>query len=110
MTAAPRCDDTKPIIEFTETFPAQLVEGRFVASGYLFLECELVRIVHGFGANSLIAGSVVAAHAQPEALRRKDRDDAEILLDVPQLAYLYPGRFAIIDKTEAFPFPAGMKR
>jgi hypothetical protein len=28
---------------------------------------------------------------------------------VPQLAYLYPGRFAVIDATQAFPFPAGMR-
>lgn len=110
LTAAPRCDDAKPIINLTDTFAAQRIDGRFLSSGYLFLECELVQIVDGFGVNSFIAGRVVAAHAQPEAVRRTDRDDAEILLDVPQLAYLYPGRFAIIDKTEAFPFPAGMQR
>lgn len=110
LTAAPRCGDVKPVISLTDTFSARAVEGRFVSSGYLFLECELVQVVDGFGVNSLIAGRVVAAHAQPEALRRTDRDDAEILLDVPQLAYLYPGRFAIIEKTEAFPFPAGMQR
>ncbi len=110
LAAAPRCDDEKPIIKLTDTFPAQQVAGEFVSSGYLFLECELIQIVDGFDANSLIAGRIVAAYAQPEALRRTDRDDAEILLDVPQLAYLYPGRFAIIDETEAFPFPAGMQK
>jgi flavin reductase (DIM6/NTAB) family NADH-FMN oxidoreductase RutF len=110
LTAAPRCDDEKPILNVTDTFPAQRVVGEFMSSGYLFLECELVQIVDGFDVNSLIAGRVVAAYAQPEALRRIDRDDAEILLDVPQLAYLYPGRFAVIDETEAFPFPAGMQR
>ncbi|NIW23396.1 MAG: flavin reductase, partial [Gammaproteobacteria bacterium] len=78
LAAAPRCDDEKPIISLTDTFPAQRVVGEFVSSGYLFLECELVQIVDGFDANSLIAGRVVAAYAQPEALRRNDRDDAEI--------------------------------
>jgi hypothetical protein len=42
-------------------------------------------------------------------LRSSDRDDAEILLQVPQFAYLYPGRFAVIDATQAFPFPAGLR-
>lgn len=110
LAASPRCDDSKPILSLADTFPARRVDGLLLASGYLFLECELMRIVDGFGANSLIAGRVVGAHAHPDALRRADRDDAEILMDVPQLAYLYPGRFAVIDRTEAFPFPDGMQR
>lgn len=110
LTAAPRCEDDKPIMDMLETFPAQHAQGVFEKSGYLFLECELVDIYDGFGDNSLIAGSVVAAYADPKALRRSDRDDAEVLLEVPQLAYLYPGRFAVIKETQAFPFPAGMRR
>jgi len=109
LTAAPRCDNAKPILKVTDTFPALHVKGQLVSSGYLFLECEVTKIVDGFDVNSLVAGSVVAAYADPSALRRTDRDDAEILLDVPQIAYLYPGRFAVISKTEAFPFPAGMR-
>src|SRR6516165_8049073 len=84
LTAAPRCEDTKPIVGALE------------------------RIVEGFGSNALIAGRIVAAHVDPAALRSSDRDDADILLEVPQLAYLYPGRFAVIDATQAFPFPTGM--
>jgi flavin reductase (DIM6/NTAB) family NADH-FMN oxidoreductase RutF len=110
LSAAPRCDDAKPILSLADAFPARQVEGYLLGSGYLFLECELLQVVDGFGVNSLIAGRVVAAHAHPDALRRADRDDAEILLDVPQIAYLYPGRFAVIDRTEAFPFPTGMQR
>lgn len=110
LSAAPRCDDTKPILSLADAFPARQVEGYLLGSGYLFLECQLQQVVDGFGANSLIAGRIVAAHAHPDALRRADRDDAEILLDVPQIAYLYPGRFAVIDRTEAFPFPTGMQR
>jgi len=110
LAASPRCDELKPILDFADTFPARHVEGRLLTSGYLFFECELLRIVDDFGVNSLIAGRIVAAHAHPAALRRADRDDAEILVDVPQLAYLYPGRFAVIDRTEAFPFPSGMQR
>jgi flavin reductase (DIM6/NTAB) family NADH-FMN oxidoreductase RutF len=110
LTAAPRWEDSKPIMDLLETFPAQHAQGVFEKSGYLFFECELLDIYDGFGDNSLIAGSIAAAYADPKALRRSDRDDAEVLLDVPQLAYLYPGRFAIVDETQAFPFPAGMRR
>lgn len=110
LTASPRCDDSKPFLDVADSFPAREVDGRLMGGGYLFLECELDRIVDGFGANSLVAGRIVAAHAHPDALRRADRDDAEILVDVPQIAYLYPGRFAVVDRTEAFPFPAGMRR
>ena len=109
LTAAPRCEDTKPIVGMLDTFPATEVEGVFVRNGYLFLECALERIIEGFGRNALIAGRIVAAHVDRAALRSSDRDDAEILLEVPQLAYLDPGRFAVIDATQAFPFPAGMR-
>jgi len=110
LAASPRCEASKPIVGLLETFPAQRAEGVFVSNANLFLECELERIVDGFGENSLIAGRVVAAYAPPDALRGMDRDDGELLLDVPQLAYLYPGRFAVVDETEGFPFPAGMRR
>jgi flavin reductase (DIM6/NTAB) family NADH-FMN oxidoreductase RutF len=110
LTAAPRCENSKPIMDLVETFPAQQVAGVFAKNAYLFFECELMNIYDGFGDNSLIAGKIVAAYADPKALRRADRDDADVLLSVPQLAYLYPGRFAIVDETQAFPFPAGMRR
>jgi flavin reductase (DIM6/NTAB) family NADH-FMN oxidoreductase RutF len=109
LTATPRCEDTKPIVGVLDTFPAAEAEGVFVRNGHLFLECALERIIEGFGRNALIAGRIVAAYVDPAALRSSDRDDAEILLEVPQLAYLDPGRFAVIDATQAFPFPAGMR-
>lgn len=110
LTASPRCEDAKPILGLLETFPARQIEGLFVANSYLFLECRLMQIVDGFGENALIAGRVVAAHVDREALRSSDRDDADLMLRAPQLAYLYPGRFAVIGETQAFPFPAGMRR
>jgi hypothetical protein len=39
-----------------------------------------------------------------------DGDDAELLYRNPPLAYLHPGRFATLKETQAFPFPAGMKK
>lgn len=110
LTASPRCEDTKPIVGLLDSFPAQKVAGVFIRDSHLFLECELAQFVGGFGENELVAGRVVAAHVHPEALRSSDRDDADVLLDAPQVAYLYPGRFAVIDETQAFPFPAGMRR
>jgi flavin reductase (DIM6/NTAB) family NADH-FMN oxidoreductase RutF len=110
LTASPRCEEAKPIVGLLDTFPASEVEGVFLEAGYLFLECELDRLIDGFGVNSLVTGRVVAAYADDDALRGSDRDDGEVLLDSPQLAYLYPGRFAVIDRTQAFPFPAGMRR
>jgi len=110
LTAAPRCEDTKPIVGLLDTFPARKAAGVFVRGGHLYLECELERLVEGFGRNALIAGRIVAAHVRAQALRSADRDDADLLVGSPQLAYLYPGRFAVIDATQAFPFPEGMKR
>jgi flavin reductase (DIM6/NTAB) family NADH-FMN oxidoreductase RutF len=110
LTASPRCEDAKPIVGLLDTFAAQKVSGPLVRDSNLFLECELIQIIEGFGRNHLIAGRVVAAYAPRDALRGSDRDDADLLLARPQLAYLYPGRFATIAETLAFPFPAGMRR
>lgn len=111
LAAAPRADDdTKPSLGALATFAADEVEGAFVGPGHLFLECELMRIVEGFGDNSLIAGRIVAAHAAAGALRDIDRDDQDLIAESPLLAYLHPGRFATIDRTYSFPFPTGFKR
>lgn len=110
LTASPRSEEAKPIVELLDTFRARTANGVFVRNSYLYLECKLKEIVDGFGVNSLIAGEIIAAYADPAALRSSDRDDADLLVQSPQLAYLYPGRFAIIEHTQAFPFPAGMQR
>ncbi len=111
LTASPRCeDDTKPIVGLLKTFPATKVAGMLVEDAYLFFECELDRVIDGFGANSLITGRIVAAHVHQDALREADRDDGELMLQAPIMGYLYPGRFAVIDHTQQFPFPAGMQR
>lgn len=111
LSASPRCDDgDKPILEALPTFPAAQVEGVLVEGCYLFLECELERIVDGFGANSLIVGCVVAAAAIESALRRDERDENEQIYGDPLLAYLSPGRFAEIRASHAFPFPQGFSK
>jgi len=111
LSASPRCEDnTKPAIKSLPTFPASKVKGSFLKDGYLFLECRLDRIIDDFGRNSLIVGKIVAAQAVTSALREADRDDQDILLESPLLAYISPGRYAKIDRSFSFPFPLGFRR
>ena len=81
-----------------------------VADSMAQLECELDRIVDGFGDGALIVGRVVAAHIDEPALRRNDRDDADLIHDAPLLAYLHPGRHASIDRSFSLPYPVGFSR
>ena len=92
------------------TFPAQQVDGELVSGATLFLECEVDRIIDDFGANSLICGRILAAHANAAAIRHEDQDDQDVIAASPLLVYVAPGRFARIDTTSAFPFPEGMAR
>ena len=111
LSAAPRDDDNfKPFLVALPTFPAKSIDGLFVQDGYVFLECQLNRIIDDFGSNSLIVGEIIAAHVHQEALRASDRDDGQLIFDAPLLAYLEPGRFARIEQTFTFPFPTGFKR
>jgi flavin reductase (DIM6/NTAB) family NADH-FMN oxidoreductase RutF len=111
LAAAPRCDDgAKHALAALPVFPARVVDGVLLHGAYLFLECELERVVDGFGENSLVAGRVVAAHVVAGALRDADHDDAELLAREPLLCYLHPCRFARVADTFAFPFHAGFRR
>ncbi len=111
LAAAPRDDDdTKPVLALLPTRPARTMDGIFVEDGYLFLECALDRIVDDFGENSLIAGRVLAAQVAEDALRHFEREDADVLLAAPLLAFLAPGRYAEIRSAHAFPYPAGFMR
>ncbi len=112
LAASPRCneDGSKPVLTAFETVPAKKVAGVFVADGYIDLECELFKVVDGFGINSLITGKILAARVHRDALRVSDGDDQELIRKAPLFAYLYPGRFASIGDTNAFPMPSGMKR
>jgi flavin reductase (DIM6/NTAB) family NADH-FMN oxidoreductase RutF len=111
LAASPRCGDgSKPVAAALPTFAASQVQGAFLQDGYLFLECELERFVDDIDDNALIIGRIVAASAAEDALRSADRDDEDLLLHAPLLAYLHPGRFAEIASTNVMPFPAGFKR
>jgi len=111
LAASPRCEDgSKPISEALPTFPAQSASGAFLADGYLFLECELDRIIDQLDDNALIIGRIIAARAAADSLRRSDLDDQDLLRDAPLLTYLHPGRCATISDTLMMPFPSGFKR
>ena len=114
LTATPRCNDipqgSKPVLQELPTLPAQVIDCIFLKDSYLWLECEVTQIIDGFGTNSLIAGQVVAVHVHEKALRTSAQEDQELLYEAPLLAYLNPGRFAIIRETYAFPFPANFSK
>ena len=111
LAASPRCEaESKPALSALPVFPASSVAGVLLEGASAFLECELERIVDGFGVNSLIVGKVVAARVAEDAERMDDGDDQALINQAPVLAYLNPGRFAAIDDSLSFPFPAGMKK
>ena len=99
----------KPTLEAVPSVPARTVDGRLVEGCFLYLECELERIVDGFGPNSLIVGRVVAAWAARDALRGPEVDDADLVHRLGLLAYLAPGRFAVVRDSLSFPYPADFR-
>ena len=110
LAASPRQDGHKPVLDYFKTFPARKVDGAMIEEAYLHFECRHFKIIEGFGPNCLITGEIVAAYAEPEFLRSSEIDDQELVHESPLFAYLAPGRFASIDRSNAFPFPANMKK
>lgn len=111
LAASPRDDrGNKPVLQQFDTFDASTVDGKLISDAYLYFECEHFKTIDGFGDNCLITGKIVAAYAEAGFLRASEYDDQELLHDSPLLAYLAPGRFASIDKSNGFPFPADMKK
>jgi len=110
LAASPRLEGHKPVLDCFTTFPAQMIDCVLIKEAYLYFECHHVRTIDGFGVNCLITGEIIAAYAEPDFLRSSDLDDQELVHDSPLLAYLAPGRFATIERSNAFPFPAHMKK
>ena len=110
LGAASRAPDgSKPSLAAIPVFPARTVDGVLVHDASVWLECELDRIVEGFGENTLIVGRVVAAAVAEDAHRASDADDAELIRSRPLLAYLPPARFAEVAETFSFPFPVDFR-
>jgi flavin reductase (DIM6/NTAB) family NADH-FMN oxidoreductase RutF len=110
LAASPRQQGHKFVLDCFTTFPAQEVVGQLVEEAYLYFECRHLKTVDGFGENCLITGEIVAAYAEPDFLRSTDLDDQDLVHTSPLLAYLSPGRFAAIEHSNAYPFPAHMKK
>ena len=111
LAASPRGEQGgKSVIDCFRTFPAKHVDGRFIEDGYLYFECRHHRTVEGFGENCLVTGEIVAGYADEHYLRHSEADDQETIHESPLFAYLAPGRFATIDRSNAFPFPESMKK
>lgn len=111
LSASPREDDKKKkLTDSFETFRSTEVDGSFLKGGYIFLECRLLKIIDGFGENSLILAEIAGAKAQRDVTKNPSHSDNETIYNHPQIAYVSPGRFAIIDETQAFPFPAKFKK
>jgi len=102
--------DLKPTLAALPTVPARVVEGRLLDGCSLALECELDRIVDGFGPNSLVVGRVLAASGARDAIRGAEVDDADLVHRLGLLAYLAPGRFAVVRDSFSFPFPFDYRR
>lgn len=101
---------SKPALEMIETVDAEAVDAPAVADTYAVLECELDRIVDGFGRGGLVAGEIVAKHVHTDAYRSTDAEPEALLERAPVLTYFYPDRVASVSQTEAFPFPEGFER
>lgn len=111
LAASPRCeDDTKPMVAALPTTRATRVDGVLVDACYLHLECTLHSVVDGFGVNSLIIGTVVAAAVDDAHIRVSEQDEGEQLVRAPLLAYVSPGRYAEVGRTSQFPLPEGFRR
>lgn len=102
-------DSSKPSLAAVPTIPARVVDGVLVEGCYLYLECTLDRVIDDLGENSIVVGRVVAAAADERALRDPERDDADLVHELPLLGYLAPGRFTKIHDSLAFPFPVDFR-
>lgn len=99
----------RAVLQAVPTVKARSIDGVFVLDSYLFLECELDRIVGGFGENSLICGRICRAAVNKESLRLFEQDDQVMLQRRPLLAFLAPERYAILNSTHRFPVPNGIR-
>lgn len=111
LAAAPRWeDDTKPALAALPTVEASSNDGLLLRDAYLHLECSLDRVVEDLGINDLVIGRIVAARVAEDSLRIADGDDSDVFRDAPMLAYLHPGRYAVVDHTFSFPFHTGFSK
>ena len=112
LAASPRCGDDlidKPILDQLPTFKSPNLDALLLDNSYLYLECELMKVVEGFDEFGLIAGKITGAFVAPDSKIYSEIDAEEMIRAAPLLSYLAYGRFAEISRTYAFPFPSGFE-
>lgn len=111
MAAAPQCQEgTREFMDALDTIPATRGNAPLLQDAYVYLECELDRVVDDFGACSLVAGRVVAALVHRDARLTTERDPQDVILENPILSYVSPQRVTKIRHTHKFPRPPGRGR
>jgi flavin reductase (DIM6/NTAB) family NADH-FMN oxidoreductase RutF len=113
LSATPRSkgiSKSDRIVGALATIQAKTMDVPIIKDAYLYLECELFKVIDGFDENSLIAGKIKAAYVHKDYLRITENDEQEQLRKHPLLAYIANGRFAEISETYNFPFPKDFKR
>jgi len=113
LCASPRCNNqsfNKPIINVLSTIKCQTIDSVFFKESYLFLECELHKVIDGFDDYSIIVGKIKEAFVDEEYLNVSDIDEYKHIADNPLLAYVAQGRYAKITETFNFPFPKGFQK
>ncbi|WP_239540655.1 flavin reductase family protein [Spongiivirga citrea] len=113
LSALPRVKGISKFDQIISTLPskkANTIDTLLVAEAYLHLECKLYKIIDGFGSNSIITGSIIAANVHTDYLKISEKEEQEQLKSNPLLAYIANGRYAVISETFNFPFPKGFNR
>ena len=113
LSASPRTDHISKSEGTVSTLPvvkALTMDTPLLRNAYLYLECELYKIIDGFNDNSLITGIIKEAHVSNDYLRIFEKDERKQLQDHPLLVYVAPNRFAKVEETYRFPFPKDFKK
>lgn len=113
LGASPRCEDLAKVEHIVQSLPTTkttIIDALFLTNSYLYLECDLFKIIDGFDTYSFISGKVKAAFVHKDYLRVSEKDEQQQINQHPLLAYISYGRFASISESFNFPFPKGFKR
>ncbi len=108
LSASPRLKGISKSESTVNSLPqskASFVDALLLKNAYLYLECELYKMIDSFEDNSIITGIIKAAHVHHDCLRMSEIDEGEQLYRHPLFAYIAPGQFAKIMDIYMFPFP-----
>lgn len=92
-----------PLGDQIPTFQAPAIDAPFLEGAYVHLECEVERTLEELAPDVLVLGKVVGAYVDREFRRMAERDDHDLLVKNPLLAFAIPGRIAKVSDTDAFP-------